>query len=183
VLALFASPATESRAAATTLFVSQTCSASIPGTIAVSFSWLGGDPAAIQQWLDLSLFNNDWQPDSFLGAGPFAASASAFSWDGLLPDAVHYVRISEQYADGSWGASPTFTFQTPAACNFAAAPAGQPASGAQAQPPAAATTRAPTIQEIVAGSTVATSGGVISIAVSTSGDIVITTAPGFMPFP
>ena len=73
--------------------------------------------------MDLSLFNNGWQAGTFLGAGPFASAANSFTWDGLVPNTVHYARVNQQLAAGNWDPSATFTFTT-IACPVA--PLGHP---------------------------------------------------------
>ena len=89
--------------------VGQTCSTVTPGTAAVTFSWPAPPPGAIQQWLDLSLFNNGFAPGSFAGAGPFDPQTTSFTWDGILSGLTHYYRLNVVYADG-WHAGPTGTF-------------------------------------------------------------------------
>ena len=98
-----------SEAAEYQLYVDQECSAH--GVIAF-FTWSGASPAATEQWLDLSLFNNEWQPGSFLGGGPMAATTTAHTWDGLIPNTVHYVRLNQKLSDGAWDPSATYYFQT-----------------------------------------------------------------------
>jgi len=119
-----------SQAATNQLWTLQTC---LPdGSVRVDFSWQGNDPSANQQWLDLSLFNNGWEWGTFLGAGPMPASQKALRWDGLIPNATHYVRLNQMYADGVWDPSPTFVVQT-RACQPAPPP---PAQGDRARVPA-----------------------------------------------
>jgi hypothetical protein len=107
------------QAATSQLLVAQRCSAN---GVSVNFSWQGNDPTALQQWVDLSLFDNNWQPSTFINAGPFAASATSFQWDGLLPNATHFVRVNQQRSDGTWDPSPTFQVITEN-CVFASIPA------------------------------------------------------------
>jgi hypothetical protein len=108
----------EAQAAATTLWVSQSCSAT-PDRVTVSFSWAGNDPAAVQQWVDLSLFDNGWVWETFLGAGPLAPEVTTLTWDGLIPNATHYVRVNQELSPGSWDPSATFVFTTMGACSTA----------------------------------------------------------------
>jgi hypothetical protein len=104
------------------LYLEQQCSAN--GVI-VTFSWTGTSPDATEQWLDISLFNNAWQPGTFLGAGPLSASATSQVWDGLIPNTTHYVRIHQKLSNGAWDPSATYYFQT-ADCGSATPPAGTP---------------------------------------------------------
>ncbi len=105
-------PRSTADAAVSQLTISQICSPAMPGTVRVTFSWTGNAPGSQQQWLDLSLANNGWQPGTFLGAGPFSSATTSYTWDGLLPDAVHYVRVNQQLPAGNWDPSQTFTFAT-----------------------------------------------------------------------
>src|SRR4051812_30704260 len=41
------------------------------------------------QWVDLSVFNNDFAPGTFLSLGPLSPAQSSFAWDGLLPGVLH----------------------------------------------------------------------------------------------
>ena len=91
------------------LFVDQECSAE---GVTAFFSWSGANPDATEQWVDISLFNNDWQPGSFFGAGPLASTATSHTWAGLGPTAVHFVRLNQKLPSGEWLPSATFYFQT-----------------------------------------------------------------------
>ncbi len=96
-------------AATSQLFFYDSCSGSgSNGT----FSWQGNDPSAVQQWLDLTLFDNGWQDGTFISAGPFDGSVTSFTWNGLLPGTTHFVRVNQQFADGTWDPSPTFQITT-----------------------------------------------------------------------
>jgi hypothetical protein len=81
----------------------------MPGRAAVTFSWPVPPPGAIQQWLDLSLFNNGFAPGTFVGAGPFGPQTTSFTWDGILPGLTHYYRLNVLYQDG-WHPSATGSF-------------------------------------------------------------------------
>src|SRR5688572_18088128 len=99
-------------AASTELSLSQSCSATT-GRVTVTFAWRNNEPDALQQWLDLSIFVNGWQDGTFLGAGPFPASSTGFSWDGILSGITHYVRVNQQLPNGFWDPSVTYYFTTP----------------------------------------------------------------------
>ncbi len=98
------------RAATSVLFYSQSCQSD--GRVQLRFSWTGNDPLVAQQWVDLSLFNNGWQPGTFLGSGPLPATASSLTWNGLIPSAAHFVRVNQLEPTGTWDPSATFYFQT-----------------------------------------------------------------------
>jgi hypothetical protein len=97
-------------AGASELYLSQSCLSD--GSVRVSFSWAGNSLSASQQWLDLSLFDNGWQFGTFLGAGPLSAQTSQLTWDGLIANRVHYVRVNQQLPNGAWDPSATFYFST-----------------------------------------------------------------------
>ena len=90
--------------------VSQACSVAYPGSIAVTFSW-PETPGALQTWLDLSLFDNGFASDTFVGVGPLTPETLWFEWDGLLPGRTHYIRVNTLTPTG-WLASPTAAFTT-----------------------------------------------------------------------
>ncbi len=115
--------ATASPASAASLAASQACSPQVPGTVRATFAWTpsrGG-----QQWLDLSLFNDGFRPQTFIGAGPLSAQASTFTWDGLLADAPHFARVNTLTGQG-WESSATLAFRT-ARCSGPANPPPDPA--------------------------------------------------------
>lgn len=110
ILTAGAFPAMPSQAATSQLYTQQSC---LPdGSVRLQFSWRGNDASAVQQWLDLSLFNNGWEWGTFLGAGPLAAAQGSLQWDGLIGDTTHFVRLNQQFASGAWDPSPTFSFRT-----------------------------------------------------------------------
>src|SRR5688572_3705964 len=114
--AFFALP---SQAATNQLYTLQTC---LPdGTVRVDFSWQGNEPSANQQWLDLSLWDNHLEWGTFLGAGPMPGSQDKLRWDGLISSSTHYVRVTQQLANGVWDPSPTFVFIT-RSCSYPPAP-------------------------------------------------------------
>jgi hypothetical protein len=90
-------------------------------TIRTHFLWTPSQQGP--QWLDLSLFDNGFALGTFLASGPMAAEQSTLTWDGLLPNAQHHVRVNTLTASG-WFPSQTMTFSTPNDCPF---PPVQPA--------------------------------------------------------
>lgn len=100
---------------------SQYCS-SQPGYILVDFQWApsGGGP----QWLDLSLFDNGFAPDTFVSVGPLGADVAQLPWDGLLPGKTHYLRVNTLGPYG-WEPSPTLAFVT-GVCGVAPPPPPPP---------------------------------------------------------
>jgi hypothetical protein len=91
------------------LSFSQVCA---NGKSNVTFKWAGTASNGLQIWLDLTIFDNRWQPGSYIGAGPIDGAATSFTWDGLTADTMHYVRVNQQLADGRWDPSRTYSFST-----------------------------------------------------------------------
>jgi len=109
-LTLFRGPsAGPALAEANQLFLSQSCAG---GKANVTFSWLGNDPSALQQWLDLSSSETGWLTGSFSSAGPLAAATTSYLWEGLEANALYYARVNQQLSDGSWDSSAIYQVQT-----------------------------------------------------------------------
>lgn len=75
---------------------------------------LGGDGVR-QVWVDLTLFNNNFAPRTFLGAGPFeprAFGATGFLWPGLEQARTHYYRLNALTVEGRWIELGRGTFET-----------------------------------------------------------------------
>src|SRR5581483_9452389 len=92
-----------SQASVTTLTHRDTCQSD--GKVQTTFAWQGNDSTALQQWVDISTQDNGWQPGTFIGAGPFAGSATSYTWNGLLANTPHLVRVNQQLAGGQWDPS------------------------------------------------------------------------------
>jgi hypothetical protein len=75
----------------------------------VTFRWAPTSSPGLFQFLDLSLFNNDFAPGTFLGAGPLQGSSQALTWPAILANATHYFRVNTFTIFG-WGPSLTGTF-------------------------------------------------------------------------
>lgn len=90
--------------------VFQACSVAYPGSVAVKFSW-PETPGALHEWVDLSLFDNGFLPDTFLGAGPFPPATTSFTWDSIAPGLPHFYRVNALYPDG-WSVVATGSFVT-----------------------------------------------------------------------
>lgn len=100
---------TRAEAGANQLLATQFCEG---GRVKVSFSWTGGNTASLEQWLDLSIFDNGWRDGTFIFAGPLAGSVATYTWEGLTPATQHYVRVNQQLPNRSWDPSPTFPVMT-----------------------------------------------------------------------
>jgi len=100
--------------------VDQQCLSS--SSLRVSFNW--GSYNEGNQWLDLSLTNNDFVPGTFVGVGPIPVGQNTFTWDGLLPGLTHYIRVNTLTPVG-WSTSQTFSFTTRGDCAFVAPPPPQ----------------------------------------------------------
>ena len=92
-------------------WVAQQCSAAVPGKVQASFSWSPSLLPKSVQWLDVSLFDTGFAPNTFVSAGPLAAGESAYTWDGLDPTATLYWRVNTLAKDG-WHPSPVWSFGT-----------------------------------------------------------------------
>src|SRR5689334_8200587 len=76
-------------------------------TAAVTFAWV---PAGgTEQWLDLSTFDNDFAPGSFIGVGPMPGSQNVFTWSGILTGVAHVWRVNTLTSSG-WVVSATGSF-------------------------------------------------------------------------
>src|SRR4051812_20808810 len=56
--------------------VGQSCTGD--GYVRINLAW--GAPMEGAQWVDLSLSNNGWAPNTFLGIGPFGAYDGSGTW-------------------------------------------------------------------------------------------------------
>jgi hypothetical protein len=67
-------------------------------------------------WIDLSVFNNNFAPRTFLGFGPLAPpqgeAGYAIVWEGLVTDRAHYYRLNA-FIDGRWRELGRGRFETP----------------------------------------------------------------------
>ncbi len=91
--------------------VIQRCSSGTSGTVAVSFSWSPDLATEGSQWLDVSLYNTNFSPGTFVGKGPLPSSQSSLTWDGFNPSAIYFWRVNTQGSDG-WHTSETRIFVT-----------------------------------------------------------------------
>jgi len=81
-----------------------------PGGVRVRFSWTPNLHNK-GQWLDLSLSDDPFAPGKFVGAGPLPSGIATYTWEGLVPNAVHYWRVNE-LVGGRWFTSQTGSFVT-----------------------------------------------------------------------
>jgi hypothetical protein len=109
VIGLWTVYPTSVQAAARDLSFTQQC---VGGKANVTFSWAGTAPDGLQIWIDLTVFDNRWQPGTFIGAGPIEGSATTYTWNGLTADTAHYMRVNQQLANGTWDPSNTYRFMT-----------------------------------------------------------------------
>ena len=90
---------------ATLTLPSAACSGS---TADVTFKWtpqVGGS----EQWVDISLADNGFQPGTFIGAGAFGSGVNSYTWTGITKGLVHYWRVNTLTAAG-WIVSDTGSF-------------------------------------------------------------------------
>ncbi len=70
------------------------------------------------QWVDVSVFDNDFAPGTYLVSGPLAPNESRLTLERLVPGVWHFARVNTLAADG-WHPSPVMSFLTPDDCRFA----------------------------------------------------------------
>jgi hypothetical protein len=80
------------------------------GRATVTFRWAPTSSPGILQYLDLTIFNNAFAPDTFLSAGPLPPSQQALVWQGILANVQHFYRINTLTAFFGWGPSQTGSF-------------------------------------------------------------------------
>jgi hypothetical protein len=90
----------------------------LDGTVRINLAWEVN--TAGTQFVDLSLQNNGFAPNTFVGLGPFAANVETLTWDGILPGLTHYLRVNT-LLNNSWVPSDTLVFTTRTGCASAAA--------------------------------------------------------------
>lgn len=115
--------APESRAAQAN--VTQTCSATAPGTATVTWAWPQPGSGAQQTWFDISLvpgFAWGW----FQGHGPLAANQTAYAMDRIPQGLTYYYRVNTQYAGGVWKETASGSFVSN--CNGGGGSGGPPAT-------------------------------------------------------
>lgn len=79
------------------------------GRATIHFRWAPASPAGINQFLDLSLFNNNFGPGTFVGGGPFQPWAYSLSWPNVLANVAHFWRVNTSSIFG-WNTSETRSF-------------------------------------------------------------------------
>lgn len=80
-------------------------------TLLGGFNWTPSQPSGLVQWLDLSTYNNDFAPGTFVLAGPLSGDANSFTWTGLLANQTHFWRVNT-WTDATWVTSGTGSFTT-----------------------------------------------------------------------
>ena len=86
------------------------CRGTTPNSVRVIFLW--GPSRSGPQWLDLSIFNDNFRPGRFVTIGGLDANRYAVVWDGILQGTTHYARINTLTSQG-WKTSKTLMFYTP----------------------------------------------------------------------
>ena len=79
------------------------------GRATVTFRWAPASSPAFFQFLDLTLFNNNFVPGTFLGLGPMAPTQQAQVWPGIIANAIHYFRVNT-FSFFGWTPSGTGSF-------------------------------------------------------------------------
>lgn len=79
---------------------------------------------AVESWIDLSLFNNGFPQNTFLGVGPFAPPVPAsqpspppmvtlYRWEGIVSARMHFFRVNVLNDRGQWDQRSFGSFLTP----------------------------------------------------------------------
>jgi hypothetical protein len=79
------------------------------GRASITFRWAPATPAGLFTFVDLTLFNNNFAPDTFINGGPFPSTNGALVWPGILANMVHYVRVNT-FNGAFWTPSQTGNF-------------------------------------------------------------------------
>lgn len=77
------------------------------GTASVTFKWTPV-PGATVHWVDITIFDNGFAPDTFLGSSTGGDSGS-LTWNGILTNVPHLWRVNALTAEG-WVTSETGAF-------------------------------------------------------------------------
>jgi len=80
------------------------------GGATVTFRWAPTSSPGLLQYLDLTIFNNGFAPDTFINTGPLPPSQQAIVWQGILANVQHFYRVNTLTAFFGWGPSQTGSF-------------------------------------------------------------------------
>lgn len=83
-----------------------------PGLDSVRLFLFWNPSSAGQQYLDFSIYNNNFAPDTFVSIGPFAEDGWGFLFDGVRQGTTHYARINT-WTGTAWAASYPLQLYTP----------------------------------------------------------------------
>lgn len=86
------------------------CLSTAANSVRVTFLW--GPSKTGSQWLDLSIFNDNFAPGRFVSAGGFGPQLYGFIWPGILQGTTHFARVNTLTTAG-WKTSQTLAFYTP----------------------------------------------------------------------
>ncbi len=96
------------------------CTSATPNGVRLTLLWAPSQSGP--QWLDLSIFNDNFAPGNFVSAGAFTPQGWSFVWDGLTQGTTHFLRVNTLTSAG-WMPSATFSFFTPICDQASYAPA------------------------------------------------------------
>ncbi len=116
--------------------LSQTCTSD--NRVTINLVWSSSGQGL--QWTDLSVFDNGFAPNTFVGLGPLPPQQSSLTWAGLTPGLFHFARVNT-LVGGTWIPSQTVPFLTRNDCN---APPPTPPPVTPTPPPPTPTTVPPT---------------------------------------
>ncbi len=78
----------------------QECSTSGRTTVSIDFAWAPSLAGGTTQWLDVSIYDNNFAAGTFLSKGPLPVGQSTYTWDGLPPALTYYWRVNTQTPSG-----------------------------------------------------------------------------------
>ena len=78
-------------------------------TVQMRISWVSSNLGP--QWVDLSLYPDDFAEHDFISNGPVASGVNNVTWGGLIGSTWHYLRVNTLAQDG-WVPSNTIAFYT-----------------------------------------------------------------------
>jgi hypothetical protein len=113
-LALMPSGSALAYPGADNLSIQQQCQS--PNNVQIGLFWTTYNLG--EQWVDVSLNNNNFAPGTFLSNGPVAANVDHVVGSGIQTGVTLYVRVNTQTPSG-WYSSPTLAFTTISDCSTA----------------------------------------------------------------
>jgi hypothetical protein len=80
------------------------------GTMSIHVNWITYQSG--NQWIDVSLYDNGFEPGTFNSYGPLSPALSQIEWTGVTHETNYYLRINTQTPDTAWYPSATLGLTT-----------------------------------------------------------------------